>query len=127
MIRHEQLTVTAAGSAGSATGSATTGKPLAGKLLAVHLDYSASMAATSDVTLTCTIQGKALTLLTVSDNATDGWYFPRTQADSDAGAGLTFDGTRVVPVAFPLAGYVSAAVAQANANDAAVVTLVYED
>ncbi len=87
MIRKETVTVTVAGTAGSAAGSGKTARPVEGRVLAVHLDYT-SQPATTDVTL-ATQNAPALTVLTVSNANADAWFFPRQLMDGTNGADLT--------------------------------------
>lgn len=87
MIRKETVTVTVAGTAGSATGSAKSTRAVEGRVLAVHLDYT-TQPGTADVTV-ATQSAPALTILTVNNAATDGWFFPRQLMDGTDGADLT--------------------------------------
>lgn len=120
-----KVAVTTTGSAGSATGSGSTEYPVNGKVYAIYLDYHASApGATTDVTVTMA-EAPSATLLTVTDNATDGWYLPRQQVHSPAAAGLTYDGTRTVNEAYPVAGKLTVAVAQSNALTACVTAYVF--
>ena len=113
-----QVSVTVSGSAGSATGSGVSEIPLYGKLYAVYLDYT-TQAATCDVTISA--GSPAQTLLTVSNANTDAWFYPRVQADTDAGAAITewYDEP-------PVCGYVTVSVAQSDAGSV-VATLLVED
>jgi hypothetical protein len=87
MIDKVSLDVTTSGSDGSGAGNAITGIPIRGKLLAVRLDYHASAPATTDVTITEEETGQ--TLLTVTDNKTDGTYYPRALPVSATNAAIT--------------------------------------
>lgn len=117
------MTVVAAGGAGTSSGSGRTPELVAGAILAVHLDYSASMAATSDVTIQEAHNSPALPVLTVNNNATDGWYYPRVTVDNVA------DGADIAgPADYQnVADYLSVAVAQANNNDSVTATIVWDD
>ena len=95
-----------------------------GQLYAVYLDYHASAPATTDVTVVLN-EAPSATILTVTDNATDGWYFPREQVHSNAGAGLTYDGTRAVAEPPPVAGKLAVNIAQSNALTACVTAYIY--
>jgi len=72
------IKVTTTGSAGSATGSAQSGFDLpSGSVIdAIGINYNGAAPATTDVTI-AEAEGLAQTLLTVTDNATDGTYYPR--------------------------------------------------
>lgn len=119
-----EVAVTTTGNPGSATGNSESDS-VNGTLYAVYLDYHASApGATTDVTVTMT-EDPGVTLLTVTDNATDGWYFPREAVCSNAAAGLTYDGTRTVNEAPPVAGHLTIAVAGCNALTGAVTAYIY--
>lgn len=122
MIRRTQVTVTAAGSAGAAVGSGETPHVVDGIVRAVHLNYSASMAATSDVTIVEANESPAIQVLTVSNNATDGWYAPMAQAVNQSGAAITNQGAAIVA-----RDSLTVSVAQANDGDSVVVTVVWDD
>lgn len=126
MIRRHTLKVTCSGSDGSATGNDTTKNVITGKILAVHLDYGTGQAATSDVVLS-TAHTPTNTILTVTDNATDGWYYPRHQVDSAAGAGLTYDGTRTVNEPVPVCDHLKLSVAQGNDEKTVTATVLVEE
>lgn len=114
-VRTYRITATASGSAGSATGSGTSSEPIMGELLAVYLDYT-GLPATTDVTLAHI--GPARTLLTVSNNATDGWYTPRAPAVDTANTAITNSFTEL-----PLAGQVSVSIAQGDPAGTVQATL----
>lgn len=119
-----KVAVTTTGANGSATGSADTPSPVNGKLHAVYLDYHGSAPNTTDVTISQK-EGPTQTLLTVTDNATDGWKFPREQVHSNAGAGLTYDGSHAVAEAPPVTGKLTVSVAQSNALTGCVTAWLY--
>lgn len=86
MIDRIRLTATVTGSAGSATGSAATGRPIFGRVRAVYVDYT-SQPATTDVTIKAT--GPDQPILTLTNANTDGWFQPRVLSDDTSGADLT--------------------------------------
>jgi hypothetical protein len=111
----EVLVVTTTGTAGNATGIATSGI-LRGLLLDVYLDYHASCPATAHCTLSYSPTGG--NILAVVDNATDGLYAPRqaeVTAANVATGGYTY---------FPLNGKVSVTVINADALTACVTAHV---
>lgn len=80
------LPVATTGSAGSATGSTNAGIPGGyGQVVSVSLDYSGSAPATTDVT----IKSNGETILTVSNNKTDGVYYPRAAVCDSAGSAIS--------------------------------------
>ena len=116
MIRTEKITATVAGSAGSATGEATSVHPVNGLLIAIYIDYT-TQPATADVTIT-TRHAPVKTLLTASNNGTDAWYYPRFLAHSDAGVASTTD-----LIYHPIDDYIKIAVAQGDAGSVDVYVL----
>ncbi len=126
-IEKHLIKVTTVGGDGVAAGSAVQAVPR-GKLLAVYLNYHASApGATTDVT----IKSKAgssgsppdVTILTESNNATDGWRYPVINAHDNTGAAEA--DAWVPPIIH--GGVVSVDVAQANAlTDCVGVTLYIE-
>lgn len=73
MIRQIALpTCTLAGVTGSAAGTATTTHPIAAEVLAVYVNYTGGTA-TEDVVVQT--QNTGQTILTLSNNQTDGWYY----------------------------------------------------
>ena len=119
MIRKQQVTVTTAGANGSATGSGTTAKPLNGRLLAVHIDYTGEPA-TCDVTI-ATVGTPVRTLLTKSDSATDAWVYPRVLVQGVTAADLT-----AIYDTFPIDDYLSVSVAQGDAAGTVICTFFVE-
>lgn len=76
-----------ASTAGGTTASASTGRDLNGRIYAIHLDYLSGITTTTDITFS---QAEpSLTILTVSNSATDGWYYPTVQHHNSAGATVT--------------------------------------
>ena len=127
MIRQILLgTIISAGEDGSAAGSVTSSRPIAGRILAVHADYSAGQAATTDLVI-ATTHAPVVTILTLADNKTDGWYYPRVQVHGVTGTALTLDGTRALVEPMPICDYVSATVAQGDGAETVAVTLIVEE
>ena len=118
-IEKHEIKVSTTGSAGSASGSAVLALPLC-ELVAVYLDYHASAPATTDVTVSSPGNPAALTVLTKSNNATDGWEYPKVQKDDNTGAAIT--GDYADPV---IHGNLLVEVAQADALTDCVVVTVY--
>jgi len=123
LLRLDAITTT--GSDGSATGSYTTPGPVTGKVLGVHIDYSTAQAATTDVTI-ATVHAPVTTILTVTDNKTDGWYYPRHQVHDSTGTALTLDGTRIMVEPVAIEDQVTVSVAQADNTETVTVSLVIE-
>lgn len=118
----------AVGSSGSATANATTSNVIAGRVYAVYLDYLDSPPNTTDVTVaTAGVAHPAMTILTITDAATDGWWYPRAATHSTAGAALLYAaGGAAVADTVAIADTVKVTIAQANAADGVNVWLLLE-
>lgn len=115
----EKVAVTTTGSAGSATGTGYSGS-INGLLLGVYLDYNASAPATTDVTISTNVTAHGGTILTVSNNNSDGFYPVRVQAVDNTGTAISG-----VYELWPISGVVKIAVAQADALTNCVVAYLY--
>ena len=122
-IRRETITASpSTGGAGASTVNATSSHIIKGYIRAVHLAYLDSPpAATTDVTV-AGVTAPAIPILTVSNAATDAWFFPMNQADNTVGADITNQGS---PVA--IEDYVKVTIAQANDGDGVTATIIYDD
>ena len=123
MIRTKTITLPpAVGGDGVATATVTDSPPVCGVVWAVHIAYKDSPpAGTTDIALTGAAT-PAIPVLAVADNATDGWYYPMHQADDAAsGTDITNQGTLCV-----IDDRLKATISGANADDYAVLTVVYE-
>ena len=87
-IEKHVIKVSTTGSSGSATGSLVTALPPC-ELLAVYMNFHASAPASTDTTLSSPGDPVAVTLLTVTNSATDAWYYPSIQMDDNSGAAIT--------------------------------------
>jgi hypothetical protein len=93
-LRKESVAVTATGSAGAATGSANTDRELHGYIYAMHLDFTAGISTTTDITLTQA--SPSLTILQLNNYYTDTWFYPAVQQTDSSGAGTsTYEKTLV--------------------------------
>jgi hypothetical protein len=121
----QRITISATGAtggAGVATATARTGQMVKGTIRAVHLAYLDSPpAGTTDVTLEGSTTPK-IPVLTITNAATDGWFFPMNQADNTAGADITNQGS---PVA--VEDYLDLTIAQANNADGITATIIWDD
>ncbi len=123
------LTAAAAGGAGVATGTVTSGRVISGKILAVHLRYIGSPpAATADVTLKD--GGKTVptqqTILSITDAATDGWFYPRVPVKTNANVAITYDNTRPVHEHYVVSDHLVLTLAQADNDDQVEATVYFE-
>ena len=118
-VEKHELKVSTTGSAGAASGSSVLAVPLS-ELVAVHVDYHASVPATTDLTLKSPGNPASVTLLTLTNVNSDGWYYPKVQKHDNAGAAIT--GDYADPVVH---GNLSCDLAQCDALTNAVVLTVY--
>ena len=66
-----------------------------------------------------------MTLLTVTNGNSNGWFHVRHKIADNAGADITYDGTRDVYEKVCISDYVKVTIAGADANDTAEVLIVY--
>jgi len=116
-LRKEAVTVTATGAAGAATGSASTGRDVTGQVYAVYIDYTAGITTTTD--LTFSQASPALTVMTISNSASDGWYYPAVQQTSSSGAGTSTYKPAVTADAIDIAA------AETTSGTVATVTILW--
>jgi|SaaInl8_200m_RNA_FD_contig_31_801865_length_503_multi_3_in_0_out_0_1 hypothetical protein len=123
-IRRTQIAVTpAAGGAGVATANAVTPDIVDGIIRGVYLEYTDSPpAGTTDVTIVEKSQDPAVSVLTVTNAATDRWFFPLAQAQNQAAADITNQGA---PLA--VSDYLKVTIAQANNGDGVTATILWEE
>ena len=118
------------GADASGNASVISEKIARGKLLAVHLIYDSSSASATDVTLSMLgsdYGGADATLLSISNNNTSGWYYPRTYAEDYQGNDLTFDGTNKIPCEAIVFGRLKLSVAQQTATKAVKAYVFVEE
>lgn len=115
MIRTHTITVTVAGADGNAAGEGQS-SPVNGLLRAVYVDY-VTQPATADLTLATL--APAQTLLTLTNNATDGWYYPNVLQDNTSGADIAG-----VYDKLPIDDIVKATIAQGNAGSVVIYLMV---
>jgi hypothetical protein len=110
---------TGTGTTGTVDASATLSPPYNGKLHAVYLDYG-SVTSVTNVTLALT--APVVTLFTVSDNNSDGWYWPRETA-------VTMNGTAYAStaglVSLPVMGPLRLSVSSSTPSVTAVTGYVF--
>ena len=87
-IEKHTVKVSTTGADASATGSLVTALPYC-ELLAAHMNFHASAPASTDTTLSSPGGPVALTLLTITNSATDAWYYPTHQLDDSSGSAIT--------------------------------------
>lgn len=116
-------TVTAVGSAGSATGTQTASIPVSGELKAIKVVQGNTPHANTDITISISEGGVTQTLLTITNSSTASkWYYPAALAQGVDAADLT-----AIYAQLPLFGYVTVTVAQGGSNATCDVAVVYEE
>ena len=109
----------AVGGDGVATANSTTPTAALGALLRLYIKYNLTPpAGTTDVTIaTAGTDAPAQTILTITNAATSGWFYPRVESVDNTGSA-----TGVYEL-FILNDKVTVTIGGANANDNADVTL----
>lgn len=121
--RRTQITASpASGGAGAATATARSSAPINGFIVGIHLAYLDSPPATTDVTIAEATNSPAKPVLTVTNAASDGWFYPNVIPVSVTNAAIT---NAHAPVY--VADYVSLVIAQANDGDGVTATIYWED
>ena len=87
-IEKHEIKVTTTGSDASATGSLVVPLPYC-QIIAARFDFHASAPGTTDTTLSSPGAPVAVTLLTITNSATDAWYYPGIQLDDNSGSAIT--------------------------------------
>jgi hypothetical protein len=87
-IEKHTLKVSTTGSDASATGSLVTPFPYC-ELLALYINFHASAPASTDTTISSPGDPVAVTLLTVTNSATDAWFYPTHQLDDASASAIT--------------------------------------
>ena len=115
----------AAGTAGTATATGYS-PPVAGRVLAVHVDYQDAPPNTTDFTLSDEADPASESIVTLADQAADQKLYPRRLLETNDGTDLTYDGTHKIYEPYVVHGRLEATIAQANAGDSVTVTLWLE-
>lgn len=117
-LREEQFKVTAAGTEGSAVGNKASDGYVRGHIYGIHLDFTTGISSTTDFTLT-TRTDPSISILSLSNNYTDTWYYPVVQQTDSAGSGTsTYDRLTVND-------RVIAGIVQSSVGDVVTVTLYW--
>jgi|TARA_R110002020_G_scaffold47166_6_gene134358 hypothetical protein len=87
-IERHIIKVSTTGSDASATGSLVTALPYC-ELLAVYMNFHASAPASTDTTLSSPGDPVSVTILTVTNSATDAWFYPTHQLDDASASAIT--------------------------------------
>ena len=87
-IERYVIKVSTTGSDASATGSLVTALPYS-ELLAAYFNCHASAPSTTDTTLSSPGDPVSVTLLTITNSATDAWVYPSIQMDDNTASAIT--------------------------------------
>ncbi|MBC8248317.1 MAG: hypothetical protein H8E90_01450 [Anaerolineales bacterium] len=100
---------------------------VAGRVLAVHLEYLDSPpAGTTDFTLSDEGDPISEAIVNLVNAATDVKLYPRRAVQDNANNDVTFDGTNEIYEPYVVCGRLEATVAQANNGDSVMVTVWLE-
>ena len=114
------------GGAGTSTANATSTTILRGRVQGIYVKYVGSPpAATTDVTVKAvgtSPSAPTYNLLAIVDAATDGWFYPRAQVHTVAGAAIAAEYTPLL-----IHDKVNVTIAQANDNDSATIWILLDD
>ena len=114
------------GGAGASTNNNTSSHVVVGQICSIGVTYNGSPPASTDVVIaTAGKNGPALTILTLTNANSDGWFHPRHVIDDATGADITYDGTEEVYDKVCIADNIKVTIAQANSPDTAEVVIVY--
>jgi hypothetical protein len=114
------------GGAGASTNNATSSHVVVGQICSIGVTYNGSPPSSTDVVIaTAGNNGPALTLLTLTNANTDGWFHPRHAIDDSAGADITYDGTEEVYDKVCVADNLKITVDDANDGDSVDVVIIY--
>lgn len=108
---------------GNATGTSV--RPFNGEIVAIYVAYAITPNAGTDVVI-ATVNSPVKTILTLTDNVTSGWYYPRAIVHDEAGVALTgtAGGDRAK---HPIDDYIKATVAQGDADQTLDVWVFIEE
>jgi hypothetical protein len=123
-------TGTTTGGAGVSTANATSTHVVTGKILSIILEYKGSPPGTTDVVVaTSGSNHPAITLLTVTNAATDGMYLVRHKVVDEANVNISYEATNAKDIydSPAITDSIKVTVSQANDGDSVVATLVVEE
>ena len=119
------------GGAGVSTANADSTIPINGKVLGIYVAYIGSPpAGTTDVTVKtvgASPRVPSLTLLTITDAATDGYFWVRHKIADEAATDVTYDATNEVYDHVYIDDLVNVTIAQANDADSINVWIILEE
>ena len=113
------------GGSGASTTNNTSSHVVVGQICSIGVPYNGSPPASTDVVIaTAGNNGPALTLLTLTNANSDGWFHIRHKVDDESGADITYDGSNEVYEKVCVADNIKVTVSQANDDDSVDVVIV---
>ena len=114
------------GGSGSSTANNTSSHVVVGQICSIGVTYNGSPPASTDLVIaTAGNNGPALTILTLTNANSDGWFHPRHKIDDESAADVTYDGTNEVYDKVCVADNIKVTVSQANDDDSVDEVVVY--
>jgi len=114
------------GGSGSSTNNNTSSHVVVGQICSIGVTYNGSPPSSTDVVIaTAGNNGPALTILTLTNANSNGWFHPRHKIDDESAADVTYDGTNEVYDKVCVADNIKITVSQANDDDSVDVVVVY--
>ena len=114
------------GGSGASTNNNTSSHVVVGQICSIGVTYNGSPPASTDLVIaTAGNNGPALTILTLTNANSDGWFHPRHVVDNNAGADIEYADGYSVYDKVCISDYVKVTIAQANSPDTAEVVIVY--
>ena len=114
------------GGSGASTNNNTSSHVVVGQICSIGVTYNGSPPASTDLVIaTAGNNGPALTILTLTNANSDGWFHPRHKVDDESGADVTYDGSNEVYDKVCVADNIKITVSQANDDDSVDVVVVY--
>ena len=97
-----------------------------GEICSIGVTYGDSPPASTDVTIATTgDHGPALTILTITNANSNGWFNVRHKLDDESAADISYDGTEEVYGKVAVSDTIKVTIAGANASDTAEVVILY--
>jgi hypothetical protein len=128
MIHKTKIYVTTTGTAAAAVGSGVSEQDIMGRVVRVDVAYHASAPATTNLTLVQTHEAVAATIVTLATQNTSKTLYPHVQMTTNAGVGLTLDGTRLLTDFYVCCDTLTASITGSNAlTNCAVLDVYWED
>ena len=114
------------GGSGSSTNNNTSSHVVVGQICSIGVTYNGSPPSSTDVVIaTAGNNGPALTILTLTNANSNGWFHPRHKIDDESAVDVTYDGTNEVYDKVCVADNIKITVSQANDDDSVDVVVVY--